>query len=85
MISLIIRSDWRNFDEGQEFEILDRVLLELCPSISIFNYRKLCELIDVDQFTDEYGDIIELNMQHSIKVEDVWNFLNEHNLINNSN
>ncbi|MBW3020082.1 hypothetical protein KY334_02190 [Candidatus Woesearchaeota archaeon] len=50
----------------------------------MLHYRKLCKLITIDEFEEReyYGNYREYTRK-SIKVEDVWNFLNEHNLINN--
>jgi len=71
-------------EEEPEFEVLDELLFKVCPSISLLYYRKLCKLIVVDEFEEReyYGNHREYTRK-SIKVDDVWNFLNEHNLINN--
>ena len=65
-----------------EFEDLDDLLLEVAPQFSFLHYKKLMKSLKIisNRENDFYGNYDDY-VTKSIKVDDIWQFLIDNNLI----
>jgi len=69
-------------DVEPPFNYLDNVLLEICPQMGFLQYKTLCNKIKFDTRSEnEYYGNHSIYSKKSLKVDDLWIFLIEHNLI----
>lgn len=67
-------------EKEPEFSELNVVLEELCPSITYLHYQKLVKFVTFDsESQDEYYGNYSVYSIKRLKVEDLWDFLVEHN------
>jgi len=78
--------DIRHYPESgepePEFEDLDNLLLEVAPQLSFLHYKKLMRLFKINNYRDNdyYGNYTDYATK-SIKIDDIWQFLIDHDLI----
>ena len=65
-----------------EFESLDNILLEVAPQLSFLHYKKLSQVIKVDdnRENDYYGNYTDYAIK-TITIDDLWDFLVQYDLV----
>ncbi|MBW3021101.1 hypothetical protein KY334_07435 [Candidatus Woesearchaeota archaeon] len=73
-----------DIEDEPNFDVLDNILNNVCPSMNFTQYKELLKLTTVDEFSkNEYYGNYTVYAIKSIKLKTIFDFLVEHKLINN--